>query len=154
MTADSKLIHVRMLGVPLDRWQRARVWFEGLLREFDILVIDTDHATPRELLEFVNETRDRFSRFTEGSNAALEEAYQLGLSSTDIELALPPEAAPVARRLWDQIQEADEYCRRGDLLTLTLDDDLRGYVSWYLHEVVNQLEGSEPRAWDPQPPTR
>lgn len=154
MTADSKLIHVRMIGVPVVLWNRARLWFEGLLREFDILAVDTGDTTPQELLDFVGETRERFGRFTEGSNAVLEDAYQRGVESVDVELALPPEAAPVARRLWSQIEAAEDYCRNGDLLTLTPEAELRDYVRWYLNEVAQQLEGSEPRAWGSQPPTR
>jgi hypothetical protein len=154
VTADSKLVHVSMIGVPLDMWTQARNWFEGLLREFDVLAAGNGDTTPQELVDFVADVRERFSRFSEGSNAVLEEAYRRGAESADVELALPPEAAPVARQLWEQIVRAEEYCRRGDLLTLTPDEDLRRYVRWYLNEVADQLEGAEPRAWDDQPSTR
>lgn len=154
MTTDSGLVHVSMIGVPLAMWFQARNWFEGLLREFDVLAAGNGDTTPQELVDFVADVRERFSRFSEGSNAVLEEAYRRGAKSVDVELALPPEAAPVARHLWEQIARAEEYCRRGDLLTLTPDEDLRRYVRWYLNEVADQLEGAEPRAWDDQPPTR
>lgn len=154
MTSDRRLSSVRLIGVPLDLWHRGRVWFEGLMREFDVIATDTGETTPRQLLEFVSEVRDRFSRFADDSGVALEEAHARGERSLDVEMELPPEAAPAARQLWDHIQEAEAYCRRGDLLTLTPDDELRRFLHWYLHEVADQAEGADPRPWDSQPPTR
>lgn len=154
MTADSDLLHVKIMAVPVDLWHRARVWFEGLLREFDILVAETDDTAPRELVEFVATSRERFGRFTHDSNAVLEEAFQRGEASVDVELSLPPAAASIARQLWHLIEQVQEYCRRGDLLTLTPDEEVRAYVEWYLHELADQLEGAEPTPWRAQPPTR
>lgn len=154
MTGDRSLTTFRLIGVPLELWHRARVWFEGLIREFDVLAADTGETTPRELLQFVGEVRERFSGFTEGSDIAMEKAHARGEQFMDVELELPPAAAPAARELWDQIQRAEEYCRRGDLLTLTPDDELRRYLHWYLHEIADQAEGAVPRPWEPQPPTR
>lgn len=154
MTGDGRLSTIRLVGVPLELWYRGRVWFEGLMREFDILASDTGERTPRELLQFVTEVRERFSGFTDDSNIALEEAHARGEPSLDVEMELPPEAAPAARKMWDHIQQAEEYCRQGDLLTLTPDDELRRYLHWYLHEIADQAEGADPRPWEPQPPTR
>lgn len=154
MTSDRPLSTIRLIGVPLDLWHRGRAWFEGLIREFDVLAADTGERTPRELLEFVGEVRERFSGFTEGTDTALEKAHARGEKSLDVEMELLPEAAPAARELWDQIQQAEDYCRQGDLLTLTPDDELRRYMHWYLHEIADQAEGAAPRPWEPQPPTR
>lgn len=154
MTADNQLSSVRLIGIPLGQWHQGRVWFEGLLREFDILATDVGETTPQEVLEFAREVRERFSQFTEGSNAVLEEAHRRGEESVDVELELPLEAAPAARELEIQIHRAEEYCRRGDLLTLTPDDELRRYIDWHLEEVARQLEGESPRPWNSQPPTR
>lgn len=154
MTAADQLSSVRLIKMPLRQWHQGRVWFEGLLREFDILASDAGETTPQEVLEFAREVRERFSQFTEGSNAVLEEAYRRGDESVDLELKLPREAAPAAREMATQIHRAQEYCRRGDLLTLTPDEDLRRYIDWYLEEVARQLEGGSPRPWNSQPPTR
>lgn len=154
MTSDRQLSSVRLVGVPLELREQARVWFEGLLREFDVLAADTGEGTPRELLEFVNDARQRFSQFAERSNEALDEAYGRGERSADVVLEVPPEAGQVARQMWDHIQHAETYCRKGDLLTLTPNEEVRRYLHWYLTEVADQVEGELPRPWDPQPPTK
>lgn len=154
MTSDRQLSSVRLVGVPLELREQARVWFEGLLREFDVLAADTGEVTPRELLAFVNDARGKFSHFAERADQALDEAYGRGERSADVELEVPPEAAPVARQMWEHIQHAEAYCRKGDLLTLTPDEEVRRYLHWYLTEIAIQIEGAPPRPWDPQPPTR
>lgn len=154
MTSEQDLIRVHLVGVPVGLWHRGRVWFDGLLREFDILAADHGETTPRELLEFVAETRERFSGFTDEPNTALEEAHRRGVESTDVDLYLPPVAAPVARDLWAHLARALEYCHSGDLLTLTPDRELTRYLEWYLHEIARQLEGEAPRPFGAQSPPR
>lgn len=154
MTPGRQLTRVRLIGVPTALWHRARLWFEGLLREFDILATDTGEETPRELLEFVADARERFSGFADQSTATMEEARRRGEEAVELELHLPPEVGPVARDLWVHIERAAAYCRAGDLLTLTPDEELNRYLDWYLHEVARQLEGESPRPWSPPSPPR
>lgn len=147
MSTEVQLRRVRVLGTPVSLWRRSRDWFEGLLREFDIIATESDAATPRELVEFVADTRERFSRFSTGSTTALEEAAERGESTIDLDMELPPQVAVAARDLWIRILAADDFCRQGDLLTLALPEEVRAFIHWYLDEIANQIEGSEPRPW-------
>lgn len=156
MTADTQLHTVRLVGVPTALWGESRKWFESLLREFAIVATESASGTPRQLVEFVAEVNEKFSRFSSDSNSTLENALAEGEAQVDLELALPAAAASAARDLWTHIQAADEYCRQGKLLTLQPKEDLRRFIEWYLNEVASQIDGDDPHAWGTvsQPSTR
>ena len=43
--------------------------------------------------------------------------------------------------------EADEFCRRGDLLTLAESSEVHAFRTWYIEEYVRQLDGGPPTSW-------
>jgi hypothetical protein len=44
--------------------------------------------------------------------------------------------------------EADEYCRREQMLTLQRSEVVRDFSAWYLDEFRRQIQGEPPRPWD------
>ena len=46
------------------------------------------------------------------------------------------------------LDEADEFCRHSDLLTLATPADLVAFRRWFLGEIIRQLDGGAPRPWD------
>lgn len=143
--ADLIVVSIRRL--PLGVWNRGRRWFEELLREFAVIASDTDDTIPRDLLAFLETTRERFGQFSEGTNEALETAHAAGEAEIDLELNLPQEAAPAAAELSDLIERARQFCRRGELLTLEPEPDVVEFMQWYLDEVIVQIEGNPPTPW-------
>ena len=146
---STELVAITIQGVPLAVWDRARSWFEGLIREFDIIAsAQSEDSTPRRLLDFVDETRHRFEQFGFGGTELLEMAFAAGESTADVEALLPPEAAEAARTLLERIEEAVVFCADGDLLTLVAPDDVLRFTRWYLDEVAEQIEGASPKPWN------
>ncbi|MEX1043180.1 MAG: hypothetical protein WD532_07970 [Acidimicrobiia bacterium] len=144
----SELLPVEMRDVPVTLWHDTRRWFEELVREFAVVATSSpDAQVPRRLLEFVDEVRGRFSRFSESANIELEEAYAEGRQRASVNLHLPAEAGPIARELYDLILRADEVCREGHLLTMALSEPMNRFLEWYLSEVDRQLQGAEPTPW-------
>ena len=45
------------------------------------------------------------------------------------------------------LAEADEFCRRGELLTLATPPEYVAFREWFLGEIVRQLEGKPPTPW-------
>ena len=45
------------------------------------------------------------------------------------------------------LEEADDYCRRGELLTLATPPELVAFRNWYLGQVVEQIDGRPPTPW-------
>lgn len=141
---------IRLLALPLDVMARAQEQHEGLLREFALLANPHPNAThdvPRRLLTVAVALRERFGSFTAESNARIEQAVQGGERSIDAELRLPAEAREAALSLAALLEEADDYCRDGELLTLATPPELVTFRRWYLGQIVDQLEGAAPVAW-------
>ena len=146
-TVELHPVHLR--NVPVGLWHQSRRWFEELLREFAVVSTSSpDTQVPRQLLDFVDDARSRFSRFSESTNLTLEEAHAQGRSNIDLSLQVPAGAGPIALELYEHVLRADEFCRRGQLLTIQLSESVRAFVEWYLGEVARQLEGGEPVPWN------
>lgn len=150
MATKMQLHRVQLRDVPVEIWQETQLWVEGLLREFDIIAAETETGTPRELLDFVAEVSEKFDRFSNDPNAVLEEAGAAGKTSVDVEYEFPAEAAQASRDMWTHLVAADDFCRKGNLLTIELKDEHRRFVKWYLDEVADQIEGAEPHPWTGQ----
>ncbi len=143
-----ELLPVELRNVPVETWHESRLWFEELLREFAVIAASSpDAEVPRQLVEFVEEARSRFARFSEPTNLTLEEAHAAGEKHIDLKLELPVEARGVALDLYEHLLRADEVCREGHLLTIEMSESVKRYVEWYLGEVERQLAGAEPTPW-------
>ena len=64
-----------------------------------------------------------------------------------IELDVPERVKGDTVELAPLLREVDEYCRTGDLLTLSPSDDIRAFWVWMLSEFVRQLSGEAPMSW-------
>jgi hypothetical protein len=146
MTATD-LQPVSIQQLPLDLWNRSRLWTEELLREFQVIASEVEDSTPRDLLTFVEETSERFGRFSEGTDTILETAHASGQSTIDLELNLPPAAGDAAVELRKLIGRAADFCHQGSLLTMAPEPEVVDFINWYLDEVKSQLAGAQPTPW-------
>ena len=145
--SDIPLIRVRLVGLPVDVYQRASEHNDELLREFALIQGDrTDHV-PARLVRLVEELRARFGAFTRGPTAEIQEASARGDAAIDLHYEVPAEAAEAAARLGTLLAEADEFCRSGDLLTLAAPPEAVAFRTWFLGEFVRQIDGLSPRPW-------
>ena len=144
---DATLVPVRILGLPLDVYRRSSEHSDELLREFALLrEDDTDHV-PTRLLALVEELRGRFSGFTQGQTLAMQEALVRGDKEIDLFYEVPPDASEGVRRLAALLEEADDFCRAGDLLTLATLPEGVAFRTWFLEEFLRQIDGKPPRPW-------
>lgn len=159
VTLSSEPRDVVLLRLPLDLYARATQWQADLMREFALITIgeesghgraDSDVPVPARLLKVVGEMRDRYAALTASTTQEIEEAQRLGEASADVTYSLPPEAADDLRQLGELLDEVDEFCRSGDLLTLAAPSDVAAFRRWFLGEFARQLQGEEPTPW----PTR
>ena len=60
---------------------------------------------------------------------------------------MPAALAAAARRLRTLLDEADAFCRAGDLLTLATQPEGVAFRHWYLDEFQRQIDGRPPRPW-------
>lgn len=143
-------VEVRLLRLPLPVWQRTQEHVDGLLREFALIAQDDDAraATPGRLLDLVRELTAGFGGFSVNQRRALEAAAARGEAEMDLTYQLPPAAGAAAQQLGDMLDEADDYCRRGDhLLTLATPPEELRFRQWFISEFVDQIEGKPPTPW-------
>jgi len=141
------LVHVRILGLPLDVYQRASEHNDELLREFALIGGDSTDHVPARLLELIEELNARFGDFTEGPTTAIQDALTRGDKQIDLLYEVPAEAAPAAVRLGALLDAADDFCRSGELLTLATVPESLAFRRWFLDEFVAQVDGRPPRPW-------
>jgi len=143
-------MEVRLLGLPLLVWQRTQEHVDELLREFTLMVQDEEAraATPGRLLALVEELTAGYGHFSAEQTLEMEAALERGETSIDLRYELPPAAAGAAQQLGDMLDEADDYCRRGDhLLTLAAPPEELRFRRWFISEFVDQLAGAPPTPW-------
>ena len=148
--AGGELVEVRLLRLPLQVWQRTQEHVDGLLREFALIAQDDEGraAAPGRLLALVQQVSAGFGSFSEAQRIQMEEALERGEHEIDLTYHVPPAAAPAAQQLGDMLDEADEYCRRGDhLLTLATPPEELRFRRWFISEFVDQLGGAPPTPW-------
>ena len=143
----SDLVTVRILGLPLDVMQRSAEHSDELLREFALIREEGSEHVPARLLALVEELRGRFGSFSEGARQSMQAALERGEETIDLSYEVPPAVAAAARQLGALLDEADDFCRAGDLLTLATLPEGVAFRRWYLEEFQRQVDGQPPRPW-------
>ena len=95
----------------------------------------------------MDELQARFGAFTAGPTGVIHDALARDEETVDLVYAVPPEAADAAIRLGTLLDEADEFCRAGELLTLATVPEGVAFRRWFLGEFVSQIGGRPPRPW-------
>lgn len=145
--APPALVAVQIVGLPLDVYQRASEHNDELLREFALIREESFDHVPTRLLALIDELNARFGAFTQGPTDALREGLDRGDAEIDLRYDVPVDVADAARRLGSLLDEADDFCRSGHLLTLASVPESLAFRRWFLEEFVFQIEGQPPRAW-------
>jgi hypothetical protein len=143
----TRLVRVRFLAAPAELLFRAQLHQKELEREFTLISLSdgtVKEEVPARLLEMVERHRREFSTLSFHRDEELAEAMARGDSSIDMEIDMPPAARVAAAETLSTLNEADEFCRRGDLLTLATPPDLIAFREWFLGEIARQFDGFPP----------
>ena len=147
----SDLVEVHLLALPIEVHRAASEHSDELQREFALLrVQQSDEDTPdvpARLLALIDDLGERFAGFTESTEADLEDAMDRGDESIDLVFRVPPAAKEAAEALGALLDEADDFCRTGGLMTLATPAEAVAYRRWYLEEFTRQIDGLPPAPW-------
>jgi hypothetical protein len=140
---------VTIVDFPLQIGMQARKHREALLREFAIIATGggTSAEVPKRLIEIAQLHDERYSRLNPDADDAVDAAIQRGEEYIDFVVTVPERIKQDTVDLAPILMEVDQYCRNGDLLTLSPPDDVRAFWIWFLSEFVRQLSGEQPLAW-------
>lgn len=148
MTDGTTFRDVQLRGFPVQVHARAEERHEELLREFShIANARSDAHIPQRLLALVAQARSRYGGLTGPARAAILTARDAGTAAIDVSYRVPVDAAEAAQRFLDGLEEADEFCRSGDLLTLAATPELVRFRRWFFGEFLRQLHGEAPTPW-------
>ncbi len=137
-------------GCPLGIFQAARRHSEALLRELTIIVDGGGDNTelPKRLLKIVEVVQRQAGGLNTGAEKLIEEAIARGDAEIDFDVLMPRSLGRGAPQFAALLDEIDDYCRKGDLLTLENRPEVRGFQRWYLDEMARQLDGGPPTSWN------
>jgi hypothetical protein len=140
---------VVLVDFPLRVAGRAYRHREALLREFAIIAIGGGEQAdiPKRLVEIATILDERYAGLNPEAEDTLDAAAQRKDEYIDLELTVPPRIKGDTLDLAPLLQEADDYCRTGGLLTLAPSDETRTFWTWFLSEFVRQADGQAPRSW-------
>lgn len=149
----TQTVEIRIVRMPLDVYREASEHGDELMREFALIRESdpTDGATvPRRLQHLVDQLTGEFGMFTGPQEQALREALERGEEC--IVYRVPPAIKEACVALDGMLDEADEFCRRGEnLLTLATPPRALAFRKWFLYEFVRQADGEPHSTW--QEPT-
>ncbi len=141
------LRRIRLEELPVSSLLQIRRHLDDLLHEFRVIgsgmasgVLDVE--VPRRLATLIEAVNERFASERLMSRQLVDEAAERGDDSVTLELVLPVEAAPAIEQYRDLLEEADEYCRKGQLLTLELPPELVAFRRRVFDDLLRQLRAT------------
>lgn len=148
-TADTELVEVHLLQLPLEIMAQSQQHSDELTREFTHVAspqTDSDRV-PDRLLSLSAQLRGQYGVFTGSVMEEITQAQARGDATIDVTFRVPRSAGGGASALGVMWDEVDEFCRNGDLLTLETPPDLVTFRRWFLDQFTDQMRGGAPVPW-------
>ena len=149
-TGDDELHEVRLVNVPVQVLAVSRQHHDELMHEFAMLAVSLEDrdAVPVRMLELIDTLGTRYGRAADRPDALVDAAIARGDQSIDLTYQVPAHVVDAADALEQIMDEADEFCRDEQMLTLARSDVQRQFARWYLDEFRRQINGEPPQPWD------
>jgi anti-anti-sigma factor len=141
---------VELKGVPLDVHLRVDEHNATLSRELALVhAADPDGAAPARLLWLTRELAERYEAFSAPPELTMADAAHGSTAMIDLRFEVPADAVEVVQGMGPLLDEVDEFCRNGELLTLVTPPESAAYRRWFYSEFAAQLRGEAPTPWSP-----
>jgi PAS domain S-box-containing protein len=142
-------VEVELLQYPVGERRAVVDYYRSLFREF-ILIAGADRSArsaPLRLLALVRGVRERYDEIGGELGRQVRSARAEGRDHVDVVVTVERAARDHALRLGHLLREVDRYARRGLLLTPPTPPVVAALRDWYLHELVEQIDGAPPMSW-------
>jgi hypothetical protein len=143
---------VRFLGVPVADYLALQEHNDALFRELQLIRIrmrtqgaESVSAPPR-LVSLVDRLLAQFRIQRDTQRDEVARAQARGAETVDIDAMVPPAVVPAARGYVDLLEEADEFCRSGELLVPPPSERVRSLRRWFVEQMATQLLDGAPPA--------
>lgn len=146
---SERLVKVVFLGLPIDVHRRAEEHQAILLRELAFVSAAEDPDGPFARLQALSKRIDgQFAGFKAQQEQELTAAIEAKADSVDICYEVPHDVVEAVNALATALDEVDELCRSGQLITLVTPPESLAYRRWILGELTRQVnEGAPPQPW-------
>ena len=140
---------IQLIGAPVRVWAKADERFQELLREFTLMQFghDAGQAVPARLLALSKRLTGQYSGLTAGNTLRREAALDEGRDRIDLTYEVPVQVRAACAALKQLLEEADDYCRNDQLLTLATPPEQREFRDWFLGQFMTQIDGAPPQPW-------
>jgi anti-sigma regulatory factor (Ser/Thr protein kinase) len=142
---------VRFVGVPVDAYLELQAHNDALFRELELVSIelegDDDAAVAAPLADLVDQLSWRFRGQRDRHRDVVAVARAHGDQTVDLETSVPPSSVGPARGYLELLEQADELCRTGTLLTPEPPAHVKALRRWFVDQMAAQLlDGAAPTA--------
>ena len=145
----SELRRVTLMGVPAATYVAFNLHVDQLLHELQLAAAArmwTEMAHSGRLHRLISRSLSSQTEARASAWAQAREALIAPAERVDIDLRVPVGAADASRALLELLEEADELCARGELLTLPATAEIRDLRRWVTAELCSQLHlGRQPQ---------
>jgi hypothetical protein len=141
---------VTLLGAPVAAFAATQMWLDDLFQELQLLAIGEDQGLemPPELVRLGGQVRAMIERPRVILSEQIAAAAAGGRDAVDLTVELGAMAVPHVARMMLLLDELDEQCRSGVLLTAPRAPEVYAALRWLAREIVGQLEvGRAPRPY-------
>ena len=138
---------VRFPGVPVDGYLELQAHNDALFRELELVSIELEAGddAPSPLADLVDQLYRRFRGQRDSYRDVVAAAEARGQPTVDLETTARPDSAGPARSYLELLEQADELCRSGLLLTPEPPEHVKVLRRWFVEEMVAQLTGQGSR---------
>ncbi len=147
---DAGPVTVRYLGVPVKAYLDLQQYNDALVRELELIGIGLDTAgassavEPERLVRLVERFGAMFRESSDEYRDLVGAADARGETTVDIEVRAARSAVSAARAYVGLLEEAEDLCRSGVLLTPPPPAHVRSLRRWFVDQLVAQLDGAPP----------
>jgi anti-sigma B factor antagonist len=147
-----ELVVVELLRLPLAVLTRAADHNLTLQRELALVhTADESGVAPARLLWLSQHLDQQYAAFNTAPRETLQKAIEGDETHVDVRYEVPAHAALAAAELGAALDEVDDYCRNGDLLTLVTPTEALSFRRWLLGEFIAQIQkAASPTPWSDQ----
>jgi anti-sigma regulatory factor (Ser/Thr protein kinase) len=143
---------VRFVGVPVGGYLELQAHNDALFRELELVSIELeageDAGTPTPLADLVDQLYRRFRGQRDSYRDVVAAAQARGEPTVELETTASPDNVAMARGYLALLEQADELCRTGMLLTPEPPPHVKSLRRWFVEQMAAQLLDGRP----PTPP--
>src|SRR5437660_6830396 len=123
-SGDEQMHEVRLLNVPVRLMAASRQHHDDLMHEFAVLAVSIEDraSVPARMLDLIDTLGTRYGRAADRPDAFVDEAIAHGQDRIDLTYQVPAHVLDAADALERIMDEADEFCRQEQMLTLARSD--------------------------------